>query len=290
MVTKRHHYVPKFYLKNWRSNEGGVFNYKKVNEGISNPYRKHEKACGFENELYSLKPDTKWDCLNYSPDLIETNFFSRIDNDAAIIHQRLLKNRFESLCIEDKYVYALFIRSLEERMPDRISELNNHFRKERVKENIIKELNAKNIITKDVDLNAMQQNQILIQLTREVYNKSNLDNIVGMRWALADCKKTGEQFITSDRPLIINGGIEQNNPKLIYSIALSPQKLLIIYSDEYSNDKELIPSLALMHNVAVVLNAKKYIYSNIPLNDTKHIKYSKFLTKIGQRLSSINAI
>lgn len=286
MASKRHHYVPEFYLKHWRSDKGGIFNYKKIKTGISKPYKKYEKACGFEDKLYWLKPHTKHNPLNYPPDYLETYFFRKIDNDAAPIHKKLLLSGFKNVSLEDKYFYALFLRSLEERTPDKINRLFSHFKKESIQNSITQTLNAKKVQT-DFDLNAMQENEILLQLTREIRNESNLTEIVGMHWSIADSSKTGEQFITSDRPLIINGGLEQEHPKCTYSIALSPKKLLVIYSNEYEDEKELVPSMALMHNVVVALNAKNYIYSNIELSNTRHIKYNKFLDKIGQKLSSI---
>lgn len=275
-ISKRHHYVPQFYLKQWRSKGGGIFNYVKNQYGEVDFYSKFEKACGFEFDLYMLERESLWDIFNYQPDYIEKEFFKKLDDSASVIHKKLLKMGLKNFTTEDRYVWAMFLRSLIERNPERISEVFQHFESSNLKNDVMLKIQSSEIV-KHFDLDVMQKNQILLQITREICNPKYLEFIVNMRWAICDCAATGESYLTSDKPLLINGGIKAQASQAMYSIALSPTKLLVIHL--YDND--FIEKVAHMHNVMIVKNARSYVYSHQELVDTKCYKFSKFLTEIG---------
>lgn len=280
-TSKRHHYLPQFYLKQWRSKVGaGIFNYIKKQHGEIKTYTKYEKSCGFEFDLYTLRPTSKFNLFNYQPDYIEEGFFKKLDNEASIVHKKLLATGLENLTIEDKSTWALFLRSLMERNPERINEVFQFFDHSDLKSKVMSQINDSEY-GDYFDVDVMQKNEILLQMTREICNPKFLEVVINMCWLICDCSATGEFYITSDTPLLINGGIEKQSPPAIYSIALSPSKLLVIHMNDINFDGHLFATIAFMHNVMMVKNAKSCIYSNKELNDTKHFKFSKFLPEMG---------
>jgi hypothetical protein len=221
-ISKRHHYIPQFYLKQWRSKDGmGIFNYTKNTDSDIEFYTKFEKACGFKFDLYMLKPSSKWDIFNYQQDYIEKKFFKPLDNAASAVHKKLLTTGLKDLTVEDKSIWALFLRSLMERNPERINEVFQFFEHSDLKNKVMLKVNASEFAS-CFDIDAMQKNEILLQLVRAICNPKFLDAVVNMRWNILDCSATGESYITSDRPLLVNGGLQEQSPQITYTIALSP--------------------------------------------------------------------
>ena len=107
-IARRHHYVPRFYLKMWRAPDGkGLWLYSRDKRGGVSAYRRSPKSVGYETDLYSLKPETPYSALNSRADIIERDFFARIDAAAALVHQNLLVSGVKSLTGEDKAVFAI---------------------------------------------------------------------------------------------------------------------------------------------------------------------------------------
>lgn len=282
-ISRRHHYIPAFYLKKWRSKEGaGIFIYTKNQEDKLVFYQKFEKGYGFEFNLYAFKSISKLDVFNYQPDYLEKGFFKSLDNDASVVHSKLLKTGLNDLTSKDKHVWALFMRSLIERSPKNINEIFLSIKSSNLKNEVMQKVNDSEF-SKLFDVDAMLENEILLQIIHEICNPKYLDIILRMKWAVYDCAKTGENYITSDNPVQINGGVKGQAHE-IYSIALSPDKLLVMHLDNNDYDEDLIQKVSLMHNVMVVRNATQYVFSHRKLDDTKSYKFSKFLPEIGNQI------
>ena len=82
----RHHYVPQFHLRRWTGSDGMLWRYERRPDRVLRR-RTAPRATAYERELYTthelLFPEE-------ASDVLETDFFSRLDSDAAIAFRRLI--------------------------------------------------------------------------------------------------------------------------------------------------------------------------------------------------------
>lgn len=275
-IARRHHYVPRFYLKMWRAPDGkGLWLYSRDKGGGVSAYRRSPKSVGYETDLYSLKPETPYSALNSRADIIERDFFARIDAAAALVHQKLLVSGVKSLTGEDKAVFALFLNSVMERGPRRIEEIERLDSPEMIRDEIFELLGCPDFLH-GIDWSAIHRNSILRALVDYISDATFIEYISQMRWATVDIAHDGEHLVTGDMPILINGGSD-SQPVHCLSIALSPKRLLIAHGESEEFDKRFIRTLAAIHNVIIVQQAERYVISSRELQDGPHTKYSRVI-------------
>ena len=271
----QHHFVPQFYLRSWREQNGAVFWTYSRNSLNKIRYRKFSsKAIGFVNDLYSLKPESSWSILNPHPDMIE-KVFSRIDEAAASVHKKLVNSGLHSLSIQDKLDWALFLNSLLERTPDRIREIKEGFSENNIKQEILIKLNNSEFLEK-INLTALHHNSVLSALVKFIFDENFINYVANMRWATVDIPYDNEHLLTGDAPLVVNGG-QGGNPIYALSIAISPRRLLILHKDTEEFDEKFIRTLSVIHNVLVVDQARQYVISSREIKDGPFTKYTKVI-------------
>jgi hypothetical protein len=281
-VSHRHHYVPQFYLREWRDEDRkGVWLYKRNTANQITLRRRSPKSIGYVEDLYSLKPETKWPVLNYDADAIEKNFFSLIDDAAASVHQKLISSGVNSLSSQDRLDWALFLNSLIERNPKRISEVEQGYSGEEIKQQLIERW-GKSEVFENIDISAIQHNAIRSALAYYIADGTFVSYIANMRWATIQTTIEDEHFLTGDTPLLVNGGMA-GNPIHLLSIALSPQKLMILHTDSEEFDEDFLRRLSFLHNIGIVDITQKYLISSRELKDAACTKYLK---AINERLNT----
>lgn len=273
-ISRRHHYVPRFYLQTWQASDGkGLWLYRRDMKGRVRAYRRSPKSVGYVTDLYSLKPETPYPVLDSRPDVIERDFFALIDDAAASVHQKLLASGIKSLSSEDRAVWALFLNSLMERGPDRIEQIELCDSPEKIKDEIFLRLGCPDFLRK-IDWSAMHRNSVRRALVNYISDGAFVEYVSQMRWATVDIAVDGEHLITNDKPVLVNGGSD-SNPVHCLSIALSPRRLLIIHGDSEEFDACFVRTLAVIHNVIIVQQAERYVISSRELKDGPHTKYSR---------------
>jgi len=109
----KHHYLPVFYLRRWVGEDGRLVRYhrppgrpdgKVVTSRVSPDYT------GFGEQLYTLHGAS-------APQMIETDFFSPVDNAAAPILDHLIAHGPASLDKTQRWYLARFVHSLQLRGP-----------------------------------------------------------------------------------------------------------------------------------------------------------------------------
>jgi hypothetical protein len=114
----RHHYTPQFYLSAWcsASTEDRASKLWVVEHvaGTINYFRRPPKATGFEIDLYSFS-----DAYPGERASLETQFFSRLDNDGAAVVKKVIAQ--EPLTPQERGVWAEFVFRMRIRTPDGIA-------------------------------------------------------------------------------------------------------------------------------------------------------------------------
>ena len=273
-IARRHHYVPQFYLKTWQANDGkGLWLYSRDAKGCVRAYRRSPKSVGFAVDLYSLWPETPYPVLESRPDVIESDFFALIDDAAASVYKKLLTSGIKSLTKEDRGAWALFLNSLVERGPRRIEKIERFDSPERIRDEVLQRFGYSDFVA-NIDWSSMHRNSVRRALVSHISDGNLIESVCQMRWTTVDITVDGEHLITSDTPVLINGGSD-SMPVHCLSVALSPTRLLIVHGDTAEFDECFIRTLAVMHNVILVQKAEQHVISSRNLVDGPHTKYSR---------------
>jgi len=285
LISHRHHYVPQFYLKVWQASDGkGFWLYSRDIKGNIRRCRRSSKSVAFEIDLYSLYPETPYPELEPRQDAIEVEFFSKIDDAAAQIHRKILASGINILSEEDRVIWALFLNSLMERTPNKIKEIENSYNIEEAKKEIIHILENTEFASQ-INWHAMHSNSIRRALVNYISDNSSIGHIYRMRWATVDIPVEDEHLITSDTPIVVNGG-KKSQPIHCLSIALSPNKLFITHgaTDEFDND--FLKMLTVTHNAFIIQLAEQYVISSRELSDGPYTNYTNLIKTLGDGLVS----
>jgi len=287
-ISRRHHFVPEFYLKTWLGSDGrGLWLYQRDFKNKIRADRRPTKAVGHVKDLYTLLPEFRGrEDIGSRPDALETGFFALLDADAAIVHQKLLAFGLNGLSEQEKYTWAKFLNSLMERGPARISEIEASDSIERIQKDLIQRFgnsSSADRILKSLDVEAIYKNSIRGALVSFINDEKFLKHVVEkMQWTIVHNVVAGEHFITSDVPLLINVD-GYSRPIHCMSLALSPTRLMIIHTKSGEFDDDFLRTLAVMYNIQVIGTAEKYIFSSKKLDDGSHTKYSKALKEFFRR-------
>jgi len=233
--SKRHHYVPQFYLRGWANFEDKLILYLK-NKKVE-PKLVSIVDVGVKENLYTSRDGDK---------STETSFFTKIDGNASIVLKKILENKEFNLKIEEREVFTHFINTLYLRSPIFINELKEFNEKGRLSglvsaEKYLKETGIDN--TSLYKKGQYDDTPKLIKLISTIGEntamsklyENDFKKIMNARWEII-INNSSDDFITSDVPLEVINFSSPNLMELPQSFAfilpLSPVKLLLIGSDD----------------------------------------------------------
>ncbi|MFQ6759568.1 DUF4238 domain-containing protein [Desulfovibrionaceae bacterium CB1MN] len=273
--ARRHHFIPRFYLRAWCGEQRQLWVYGRNRVGKLFLKRRPDKAVGYVEDLYALRPEGVHPALDYAPDAIERDFFSRLDNDAAVVYANLVANGPTVLSKEERQTWALFLNSLLERNPRRLDELRKVL-PETIEESKQQWPSSRlGADLESMDWNAVAHNNMLSALVAYIENPEFIEHISAMEWRVLCLRQDSEDhFLTSDSPLVVNGGLSGAPVKLL-SIALTPKHLLVIHPAVPEFDFEFLGKLAMMHGFQVTKQAGKHVFSSREIRNGKYVKYLK---------------
>jgi len=265
--SKRHHYVPQFYLKQWTSGaDNQLWRYVRVQSGTLHEKRVPPRATGYENELYSAVDPVMGRDLQRA-DSIETDFFKQLDTDASRVHQKLLQSNDE-LTHDERRAWALFLSSLLQRDPVSVAERRGNAAKvadellastlARVGQEERAEYEATLKEQWDERIDYLAANQMVVQIKDE----SVVGRLSSCEWRLTNLPEPLE-FITSDLPLMICGA----SPQKVMALALSPKRLFICHRKDRNLDEETIAATMVAYNLALASGRGQVLYSRSQLVD-----------------------
>jgi hypothetical protein len=233
-----HHYNPQFYLRQWAGAADGrlVRFYRPYQKVV--PSRVTPEHTGFEPRLYTLEGTA-------DPQIVETGFFSPVDNAAALVLERLVVPRpglvlLRELDNKQRRDWTRFLMSLVSRSPQSLEEFKVMLNKS-IRENIESGHNDKYLANKrDDDPGSVYE--YALQQTPELENvyKAFLPElianepigqlIINMMWAVYDVSKAPYTLLTSDRPCMTHhGGLGHST--CLLTLPLSPTHLFVAAND-----------------------------------------------------------
>src|SRR4051812_43400706 len=112
--TKRNHFVPCFYSKQWTANDGKLWEFSRPHKEVV-AKRVSPKATGFRKDLYTENalPD-------YLRTYLEDVFLKKVDQRANDALQFLLKRSLKDMPVKLRTAWVRFMMSMMQRSPDTI--------------------------------------------------------------------------------------------------------------------------------------------------------------------------
>ena len=215
-ISKRHHYLPEFYLKRWAAANGKIVRYYRPCDQVV-VSRHSPKGAGYEFGLYTLEG------ASY-PDLLEREFFKPVDDAAAPILARLIDDGPACLDGLDRTRWARFVMSLQLRGPHSLSELEQGLGR-----------NLREVIERTRGIGAYEDALATAPEQMANFHKACLpefiDNafngtlLINMRWAVFDLSGGTHDLLTGDRPYLRWHGM--GDPRCYLSVVISPTHLFV---------------------------------------------------------------
>ena len=221
-----HHYVPVFYLKQWRAADGKVIRYYRPRKEVFASSIAPENT-GYEPHLYALEgfPDDQkqW---------IEKYYMGpAVDDPAAKALQMLLASKLASVTGEMKADWTRFLMSLGLRDPEAVAKANADMRREltaRFLQNeewysAYKSSGDPETFVEWVESKVpyILASSGTLYLPNFIDNSDIGDVIFKMRWSTFDLSGGGLSLLTGDRPLIRTHGLK--DMRCVMMLPLSPR-------------------------------------------------------------------
>ena len=263
----KHHYIPVFYLKQWRGADRRVIEF-------SRPYKDKVKArkvdpdgTGYVRGLYRMPG-----VADEYAEIIERTFFKQVDDQAAIALQKLLKNDMHGWSIELRKSWTLFLLSMfmrspkivsdalaaiMEGLPEQWADIQNRWAAEHPNEPPMEDFNS-----------TLAQQYSLLALRRFIANDEIGLLILNMIGGIMDLSKTPYLLVTSDRPVVMTDGLGYTTSHL--ALPLSPTMLFVATNTpEMMNQLRATGSHDLVRNCNrwTVRHAVKYVWAQDHTHD-----------------------
>jgi hypothetical protein len=272
-----HHYLPQFYLRQWvTGSDGRLWRYRREPSGVVSERRVAPKGTAFESDLYAVR-DAGPVFHQPQPNIIETQFFQKVDADAAGVLTKLLASPPAELDDGQRRCWAVFLNSLLERHGTKLSERDAQA--PMLAEDVYRQTLARcpaegrdrlEALLAEIDRDQLSRNMVREHMVKETKNEDVVGYFVSLHWLVVSIRP--EDFlITTDAPLVINCG-RQPRPIQLVTVALNPEKLFIMQPPWWGVDEELVAHLSLLHNLTLLDARPRFAYSHRKVEDRPAVK------------------
>lgn len=268
--AKKHHYLPKFYLKQFADSSGMVLRTFLDQHGTLREDRCRPRSTGYEVDLYSMEKEAVF-FSEPRKDAIEVDVLSPIDSNAAGAVRRIVDHA--DITHQDRIYLALFINSLLERHPQQLHERDEQM-EDLARKRVPEFVNAgatpesrqrRRDAIEGIDIGAMGRNQIRGAMAHEIKRPDVIEYLKACKWLSIHLDSTADfQLVTGDKPVVVNAGDPW--PIHFLSLALGPADMLFVYKSEEIIDDETIGMVIQAHNLTLFRQVE-YVYSRDRLAD-----------------------
>lgn len=253
----KHHYLPIFYLNRWTGADLRLVRFYRPHQEVV-ASRLTPEYTGFEESLYSL------DGLQAGErEIIETEFFSPIDNDAAVILEELINHGAGRLTEAQRSSWIRFIMSLQLRGPHSLREIEAVLNEsmEEVFERKSGDQHRADSTLQDFKSTyeearekspAEFKNSYKRLLPQLIDHEKIGQRIINMLWYVFDFSAAPLTLLTADRPFTPSHGLL--DARCILSVPLSPTHLFVAV-----NEVQQLHALANQTRRDTVRNANKLV-------------------------------
>jgi hypothetical protein len=267
----RHHYVPEFLQKPWTKNAlDGKLEVFRLDLPNAPSSRHTPKHTGFDNDLYALTKDV---VAGMDKQSVEKLFLKNVDNNAALVRNKLEHQGLKYLSLEDKVHWTRFIMSLRFRQPDAV-----HLLQQSATENLKESLSENP--EEFEELISTDGPQSLKELTEKEYPLYG-NKILNMNWWLWDFHNVPYDLLLSDHPCVFTSGID--DPNCIIALPISPKKaFMATQSDEVAKTLRRVQpkTLIMLINESIFMQARTRIYARNQFRTRRFIENRMYKREI----------
>ena len=238
-ISKRHHYIPEFYLSRWCSGEQRrLVRYSKPYGDIVKPFEVSPKQTGWTEKLY-------W--LNGLPDevaaAVEDEFFKPVDSNASIVLDKMHAGAL-SFTPAERIAWTQFLVSLVFRNPENLAATRERLSRTirsttRAQERRYRDLRGPDgpptmaeALRLEIERDPDRVHRQAIEMVAEMTGSENIGGLIyRMLWGSLQMPLGVRALMTSDRPLHWFGGLADAGchiimpvgPKRIFWAANKPE-------------------------------------------------------------------
>jgi Protein of unknown function (DUF4238) len=266
-ISKRHHYIPEFYLKRWSSGKGTLVEFSKPFGDRVRPKRVYPKQTGFVDRLYELRGVTP-----QQSQYIETGFFRPVDTKAATVLQKMEGGGCEFSGAE-RSAWSNFLMSLVLRHPENVTAIREHMLAN-VAEVRVRPIKARwrkgeddpatvreilNQLGTEDGITRVALNTLVSSINSEKIGSA----LINTQWGMLTAPQFSPALLTSDRPLIWVNGVADRDFQLL--LPLGPKRIFYaVHAGSEMEGRLRFMNAALLTdfmNEHVTRRAVRYVYS-----------------------------
>lgn len=274
-----HHYVPQFYTRRWTNAAGRVLCHRRVPNGRIAGRGVAPRGTGYEPDLYAAPSGVPWE--SYDEHIIEREFFSPIDNRAAVILDRLAAG-VAGLTVDERRDWALFLNSMRHRHRDGICERDSRSAEvaaattQRFLDAATDPADRMRIeaALAEIDVEQLTRTMHRTQMVLSIRDPETIAAITNLAW---DTVTVNEDLplITTDRPVLENLGRSMSELQFI-TMPLSPTRLFVAYPAVWRGADgsmaegfhDLLRDIVFGHDLLLMHEQRcRFVYASRPLKD-----------------------
>lgn len=271
--SKRHHYIPVFYLEAWTGADRQLCEISRP-RGKAVAKRVAPRATGFQRHLYTVAglPSERQTVL-------EDEFFRDLDRVASDALRFMTDSGSADWPRKFRIGWARFVLSFQHRNPEKVAGLKSMSaeRLEILLEEIKDRIGTDEIPSLPLgmsfeqfsdDMRLAVRDRTWAEVLLQVVESPRAGLFVAnMRWHLITIEGGADGFLTSDRPLLMTNGIDQPEGEII--LPVSPTRLFVAINtpEQEARLTRIDPELLRrMVNDKICRQAQQFVYS---VNDSQ---------------------
>jgi len=207
---------------------------------------------------------------------------AKIDDQAAVVHRKLLDCGVGALTEDERYIWSVFMVCMIERNPKKIERYKGLAKIDDYVEELLKaHPSMASVIEKaDFNIQAVRDNTILRLMVDRIFDSGLANSINRMSWVVVKIDMSGEHFVLGDNVVVVNNGAVEDEPLYFIRLAISPNKLLIMAYDSSILESDFVGVLTVVYNIDVISKSEKYIVSSRELKDETCTKFSRIIKEM----------
>lgn len=255
---KKHHFLPEFYLGEWRDSNRQIIRFTKPYGNVVKPKRVFTAGAGYIEKLYAVEglPDeAKLD--------MESEFLSPVDSRAADALRCMLTG--EEFTQAQRMAWASFLATLLFRMPDDIARLKENIFQlfEGMMPGLERIFNAIPSHLREGAGNALGEFNSKAAVARRAIESARQlmadEEVVGglakMEWSVFTVDNAKHDLLTSDRPVIHTNSL--NHPDSHLAVPIGPRRLFVA-----AKERRLLGKLKQTSQDELVRASNEFVVSN----------------------------
>lgn len=276
---KRHHFVPKFLLRNWATADKKIVVYRKLATGKVVHDRVAAKGAGYEEDLYTFPG------LGETATVVETKLWGPLDDNASKVVAKMMAPGGGNLTQEEMVWWSHFLVAMLLRNPESTKSLKQTAKvvwtssgpKTQAEYDAHKGPNDPATLEEWLAADDPAGSEVLgVKLFQTLALNEKVAAFIGaMTWKVLSFTNTPAKLITSDRAIFASNGLAKENGQII--LPLGPEHVFCAFHSKSFLAQLQQEDAAHLHDLVrklMAARAQRYVYAS---NTKEHDFVGKWL-------------